>query len=86
MLPIFTWPNVVYRNTGISATVMARAWIMDMPSVLRKAMAGPAHQARALGAKCFQGERLQLVAGWVPGTVHVPERQGCTYQRVPPQS
>lgn len=28
---------------------MARAWIMDMPSVLRNAMAGPTRQARALG-------------------------------------
>lgn len=40
--PTFTCPKVVYRNTGISATVMASACIMDMPSVLRNAMAGPA--------------------------------------------
>lgn len=29
---MFTWPNVEYRNTGISATVMAKAWMMGIPS------------------------------------------------------
>lgn len=29
---VFTCPKVEYRNTGISATVMAKAWMMGIPS------------------------------------------------------
>ena len=29
---IFTCPNVEQRKAGISATVMAKAWAMDIPS------------------------------------------------------
>lgn len=49
-------------------------------------MAGSAARARALGAESFQGERLQLVAGWVLGTIHAPKEQGRTDQKVPAQS
>lgn len=48
-------------------------------------MAGSAAQARVLGAESFQGERLQLVAGWVLGTIHAL-KQGRTDQKVPAQS
>lgn len=75
----FTCPKVVYRNTGISATVMARAWITDMPSVLRNAMAGPAPRARALGAKSFQGEVFNwLLAGSQAPTTSRKDRDAHT--------
>ena len=32
VMGVFTCPKVEYRNTGISATVMARACAMDIPS------------------------------------------------------
>lgn len=32
MSKVFTCPKVEYRNTGISATVMAKAWMIGIPS------------------------------------------------------
>lgn len=54
-----TCPKVEYRNTGISATVMAKACMMDMPSALLNDISAPPLPP----ADAFTSESLQTYPG-----------------------
>lgn len=85
-----TWPKVEYRNTGISATVMAKACMMDMPSAcLIDILAPPLLTSLHIQslAPWFQSQPMTLPSNWPQisvdaGSALFLKSQGCSWLRI----